>query len=211
MKKSILSLLLLLVAGFVNQATAQEIIQGAAIEFEEEVHNYGNVPFEGNGTFAFVFKNTGTEPLIISNAKGSCGCTVPTWPQEPIAPGKTAKIDVTYDTKRVGEINKSVTIMSNAVNEPVKVVRITGTVLPQPVEEGAPAVPPAVEKVEVPALEIAPKLEETTEVVQLTKAEIKAQAKAAKAQAKAEKKAAKEKAKADKQAAKNAAADKVNG
>lgn len=210
MKKSILSLLLLLTAGFVNQATAQEIVQGAAIEFEEDVHDYGNVPFEGNGTFAFVFKNTGTEPLIISSAKGSCGCTVPTWPQEPIAPGKSAKIDVTYDTKRVGEINKSVTIMSNAVNEPVKVVKITGTVLPQPVQEGEAVVAPVLEKAEVPAAELAPKLEEVKEDVPMTKAEIKAQEKAAKAQAKAEKKAAKAQAKAEKQAAKDAAKDKVN-
>jgi hypothetical protein len=70
--------------------------------------------------------------LIISNAKGSCGCTVPEWPKEPIAPGAKATIKVKYDTKRPGAINKSVTITSNAVNEPTKVIRIKGNVLPAP-------------------------------------------------------------------------------
>jgi hypothetical protein len=70
--------------------------------------------------------------LIISNAKGSCGCTVPTWPREPLAPGATAQITVKYDTKRPGAIAKSVTITSNAINEPTKVIRIKGTVSAAP-------------------------------------------------------------------------------
>lgn len=202
MKKSILSILMLVVAGITTSAVAQEIIQGAAIEFEEDIHNYGDVPHGGNGTFAFVFKNVGTEPLLITNAKGSCGCTVPTWPQEPIAPGKTASIDVTYDTQRVGAINKSVTIMSNAVNDPVKVIQIAGTVLPAVVvEEVAPSVEEILPAVEAPKVEM---IVEKVEEVPMTKAEMKAADKAAKAAAKEEKKAAKAKAKADKAASKAA-------
>lgn len=130
-----------------NTATAQEVqIQsGAKIEFVKETHDYGNVKYGGNGTCTFNFTNTGNAPLIISNAKGSCGCTVPEWPKEPIAPGAKGTITVKYDTKRSGLINKSITITSNAVNEPTKILRIKGNVAPQPegtspvTEGGAPA------------------------------------------------------------------------
>lgn len=119
-----------------NSVMAQEVTQdGAAIEFEKDVHDYGTIKNGADGTCTFDFKNTGNQPLIISNAKGSCGCTVPSWPKEPINPGQTATITVKYDTKRTGAINKSVTITSNAVNEPTKVLRIKGNVLPKP--EGA--------------------------------------------------------------------------
>lgn len=137
MKKVILSFLLAFVSiAYTNVASAQ-IETGAKIEFKKETHDYGTVKFGENGDCTFEFKNTGNEPLIISNAKGSCGCTVPDWPKEPIAPGETGKITVHYDTQRAGAINKSVTINSNAINEPIKVIRIKGNVLPQP-ETGAP-------------------------------------------------------------------------
>lgn len=120
-----------------NTVTAQEVANGAQISFTKETHDYGTIKNGANGTCTFEFKNTGNAPLILSNAKGSCGCTVPTWPKEPIAPGATGVISVKYDTKRQGAINKSVTITSNATNEPNKVIRIKGTVLPAP-ENGTP-------------------------------------------------------------------------
>ena len=194
MKKSILSLLVLAFAAVTSSAIAQEVRQGAVIEFEKDVHDYGDVAYKGNGTYSFVFSNTGTEPLMISNAKGSCGCTVPSWPKEPIAPGASAKIDVTYDTKRVGAISKSVTITSNAVNTPVKVIRIKGNVLAQePVAEPAPVVEAA--PVADAVAEAVPVIEEVGEVAPLTKKQIRAQKKAEKKrlrkEAKAKKKAAK--------------------
>lgn len=198
MKNSILSLVLIFAGGITTTAVAQQLIQGAAIEFEQEVHDYGNIPQGANGTYSFVFTNTGTEPLLISNAKGSCGCTVPTWPQEPIAPGASAKLDVTYDTQRIGAISKTVTINSNAVNEPIKVIRIAGNVL-APDSEGA-----QIEVVEeVIAAEVQPV--EIIEVVEvpLTKEQIKAAEKAEKAAAKAEKAATKAAAKEAKKAAKS--------
>lgn len=137
MKKVLFSLAVLFVAALGTTAVAQEVASGAKIEFDKEVHDYGTVEYGGNGQSTFTFTNTGTSPLIISNAKGSCGCTVPSWPKEPIAPGKTGTITVKYDTKRPGAINKSVTITSNASNEPTKVIRIKGTVSPQP-ENGTP-------------------------------------------------------------------------
>lgn len=105
MKKALFSLLMIFAAG-VATSFAQEVKNGAQIEFEKEVHDYGTIENGANGQCTFNFKNSGNAPLIISNAKGSCGCTVPSWPKEPIAPGASAKITVKYDTKRAGAINK---------------------------------------------------------------------------------------------------------
>jgi hypothetical protein len=118
---------------FSSQVNAQTpVVTGPAISVDKEVHNYGTVPYGGNGTCEFKVTNTGTEPLILSKCKGSCGCTVPTCEPNPIAPGASTNISVKYDTKRPGPIDKSVSIHSNAVNEPVMVVRIKGTVEPDP-------------------------------------------------------------------------------
>lgn len=138
MKKLLFSLVALFAfMASVNKTIAQQVDSGAKITFAKEVHDYGTIKYGADGTCTFEFKNTGNEPLIISNAKGSCGCTVPVWPKEPIAPGAKGTITVKYDTKRSGDINKSVTITSNAVNEPSKVIRIKGNVLPAP-EDGTP-------------------------------------------------------------------------
>jgi hypothetical protein len=109
----------------------------AAITFDKEVHDYGNVKNGGDGSCVFTFTNTGTEPLMITSAKGSCGCTVPQWPTEPIAPGATGTINVRYDTMRTGPFEKMVTVMSNASNEPTKVLKIKGVVA-APVEGASP-------------------------------------------------------------------------
>lgn len=135
--KNTIFLCALFLMGMVNQVNAQEVQNGPQITFEKEVHDYGKIKQGANGVVEFTFTNTGNAPLILSNAKGSCSCTVPSWPKEPIAPGKSATIQVKYDTKRVGSINKSVTITSNAVNEPTKVIRIKGYV-EAPSENGTP-------------------------------------------------------------------------
>lgn len=136
MKKAILTfgMMLLAVMAFeVNaQATAAPAakaiqVGGAEISFEKEVHDYGVMEQNGNGQCEFVFTNTGTEPLLITNARGSCGCTVPEWPREPIAPGASSAIKVKYDTKRIGLINKSVTITSNGETS-TKIIRIKGEI-----------------------------------------------------------------------------------
>tara|TARA_B100000678_G_C17793164_1_gene335734 strand:- start:60 stop:500 length:441 start_codon:yes stop_codon:yes gene_type:complete len=136
MKKILLGLAFLL--GIIFQATAQENVGGAELQFEKEVHDFGTLNQGGDASTEFVFTNTGTEPLVISNARGSCGCTVPEWPREPIAPGAQAAIKVKYDSKRVGPINKSVTITSNASNAPTQVIRIKGNIKATPKEETMP-------------------------------------------------------------------------
>jgi len=141
MKKGMLFMTLMVSALFGFQAAAQEVVQGPAITIDKETHDYGNISYEANGECEFTITNSGTEPLIITGARGSCGCTVPTYPQEPIAPGQSAVIKVTYDTKRPGPFTKSVTVTSNASNEPTKTVYIKGNVAPKP--EGAAPVAPA--------------------------------------------------------------------
>lgn len=133
MKKAILSLGLL-VAGMIGfNSFAQEVGgSGPVITIDKEVHDYGTIEQGGNGECVFVVTNTGNEPLVIQMCKGSCGCTVPSCPKEPIAPGASAKITVKYDTSRVGPINKTVTITSNATNEPSKMIRIRGDVKAKP-------------------------------------------------------------------------------
>jgi len=114
--------------GLGTAAMAQGGASGPIITIDKEVHDYGTIPQNADGACIFTVTNTGNEPLIISRCKGSCGCTVPQCSADPIAPGAKSEISVVYDTKRVGPINKSVTITSNATNEPTKVIRIKGTV-----------------------------------------------------------------------------------
>ena len=95
MKKLILSVSVVLFAFLASQAqeAAPAVNPNAAeMVFEKEIHDFGTFKQGGDGTYLFKFKNTGKEPLIISNAKGSCGCTVPSWPKEPIMPGKSGEI-----------------------------------------------------------------------------------------------------------------------
>ena len=104
---------------------------GPKIEFKEETINYGEVEKgKDDGIRVFEFTNTGDAALIIKNAKSSCGCTVPEWPKEPIAPGKKGKIKVQYNMNP-GPISKTITIESNAVNQQNGMValRIKGNVV----------------------------------------------------------------------------------
>lgn len=98
--------------------------------FAKTVHDYGTIKQGANGDCEFTFTNKGKEPIVLNNVRSSCGCTVPQWPREPILPGKSGSIKVTYDTKRMGPINKSVTVLSDAANSSV-VLMITGNIVAQ--------------------------------------------------------------------------------
>lgn len=149
MKKTLLSLAFgTLFIGAYAQENAKPVGgSGPMISVDKEVHDYGTIPQGANGTCEFVVTNTGDAPLILTQCKGSCGCTVPKCDTEPIKPGQKTTITVKYDTKRVGPINKSVTISSNATNTPEKIVRIKGTVEASaetptsPVKEQSPMAP----------------------------------------------------------------------
>ena len=112
-------------------------------KFKEETHDFGTVVEGPQAECDFEFKNVGKSPIIISEAHGSCGCTVPKWPTEPILPKHKGIIHVTYNTTgRVGNISKDVFITSNAQQSPMK-LHITGTVKAKKVEiTQAPAPPP---------------------------------------------------------------------
>lgn len=139
MKKLIISLTLMVfaTAGLMaqDQAVQAPVNPNAPeISFEKVVHDYGTIYQGADGTCEFKFTNTGKEPLILNKPQSSCGCTVPTWPQEPILPGKSDKITVTYATHNVGPINKTVTVTSNAKTNRV-VLSIKGNVIAKPTEK----------------------------------------------------------------------------
>ena len=97
--------------------------------FDTETIDYGTVAHNAEGKREFVFTNNGNKPLIITNTQGSCGCTVPTTPKEPIAPGAKGVIGVKYATDRIGAFTKTVTVTSNAEGQASKVLTIKGVVL----------------------------------------------------------------------------------
>ncbi|MCG9791447.1 DUF1573 domain-containing protein [Flavobacterium algicola] len=104
-------------------------VNGAGMVFENETIDYGTIAHNADGNRQFVFTNNGTKPLIITNTQGSCGCTVPTTPKEPILPGGKGSIGVKYATDRVGPFTKTVTVTSNAEGQAIKTLTIKGTVL----------------------------------------------------------------------------------
>lgn len=99
-----------------------------SIKFDEMEYKWGTINQGDKMTHIFKFKNTGNAPLIISNAKGSCGCTVPEWPKAPVAPGKEGEMKVVFDSHgKQGPQTKTVTVTANTVPQQV-VLKITGEV-----------------------------------------------------------------------------------
>ena len=106
-------------------------IGGAEISFDKETHDYGQLEQHANGECVFVFTNTGTQPLKITKAKGSCGCTVPQWPKQPIPAGGSGEIQVQFDSSnKPGMQNKVVTITANTESK-VKKLLIRAQVNPR--------------------------------------------------------------------------------
>lgn len=119
----------------VAQAQTTEAVSqpadGPAISFEATTLDYGVIEKGADPYRVFTFTNAGTAPLVIKHAKGSCGCTVPTYPKEPIGPGESGEIKVRYDTNRMGKFNKRITLTTNAGEEQV-MLYIQGEVVAQP-------------------------------------------------------------------------------
>ena len=134
MKKVIYLLGIMLFMAGAAKAQDENVQTGAEIEFERVVHDYGDVPYNGNGECEFRFTNTGDAPLLIQKPKSSCGCTIPSWPDKPIFPGESEVIKVTYRTNRAGNFNKTITVTSNAIKNSTVVLHIKGRVLDQPTE-----------------------------------------------------------------------------
>jgi len=126
MKKISLLLALALVVLTQGFVSAQGVLT-----FEKEVHDFGTLPQGVPATYEFVVKNTGNEPVLISNVQASCGCTTPEWSKDPILPGKTAVIKAGYNAAALGAFNKALTITSNA-NPTTQTLFIKGVVEVKP-------------------------------------------------------------------------------
>lgn len=137
----------LLIAGFAFLGLTSMYAQGEVeqevnpnapeIVFEKDLMEYGTIPQGADGNRTFVFTNTGKEPLILTNVKASCGCTTPKWTRNPVAPGEKGEIVVHYDTNRMGQFHKTITVQSNAKSS-TKMLTIKGTIEPK---ETAPTTP----------------------------------------------------------------------
>lgn len=123
MKYMIKIIIILVAVSFSFQGFAQdEEENGPKIKFEEQQHDFGDVQQGKKLSHKFSFKNTGNEPLILNNVLTTCGCTVTEWPKDPVQPGKSAEIEVKFNTAgRMGKQNKVITIISNAVSPQTRI------------------------------------------------------------------------------------------
>lgn len=147
-------LLLVLACGFTVALQAQETAaepaavateattDGPQMTFETLEIDYGTIERDSDPFRVFKFKNTGTEAALITNARGSCGCTVPSYSKAPIPAGEESEVKVRYDTHRLGKFRKRVTLTTNVGTDPI-ILTIKGEVLPKPAE---PAATPAGEQ-----------------------------------------------------------------
>lgn len=103
-----------------------EFVDGPKIQFEKTTHDFGANPQGTPVSCEFIFKNVGTEPLVLQNVKASCGCTTPFWPKEPIMPGQESKIEAKYNMARAGNFSKTitVTVKPKAEGETPEVIRL---------------------------------------------------------------------------------------
>jgi len=119
----------------------QENPNAGEFKFDVETYDFGTIKQGESVTYDFNFSNVGKEPLIISEAHGSCGCTVPVWPKEPLKKGDKGQIKVTFNsTGKMGMQDKTVTITSNAKGGQ-KVLHLKGNVEAPPAAT-APATTP---------------------------------------------------------------------
>lgn len=128
MKKLVFLLGFFFIFSLAAKSQTSTKVDGPVITFEKMEHDYGTIQQGADGNCEYKFKNTGNEPLIISDVRKSCGCTTPTWSKEPILPGKSGVIKVGYDTNRIGAFTKTITVISNATNPSVE-LKFMGNVL----------------------------------------------------------------------------------
>lgn len=139
MKKLTLSIVLIML--LVSVASAQSRTTRAAsgvpqkgprIEFSQRIFNFDTIKTGKDISCTFLYKNVGNEPLIISDARASCGCTTPSYSSKPLMPGQTGQIKVTYNSAIPGPFLKTVVVISNAINNQRQVLRIKGIAIENP-------------------------------------------------------------------------------
>jgi uncharacterized protein (DUF58 family) len=129
--KKLAILISLFVFAVAFTTSAQDTGSAAVISFKENSIDFGDIVEGQKVEHTFVLTNSGKSPLIISNVAATCGCTVPSWPKEPVAPGKSAEIKVSFNSAgKMGKQNSVVRIYSNA-SEPIEKVSLISNVLPK--------------------------------------------------------------------------------
>ena len=128
MKRSLSILWMFSLVLFGSSAVAQ-----GELKFEKETHDFGSLNEGTNAVHEFKFKNTGSQPIVISHVQASCGCTTPDWSKDPVLPGKSGFIKAAYNSAgRPGAFSKTITVTSNAAT-PSKVLTIKGVVENKPI------------------------------------------------------------------------------
>lgn len=125
---TIFAVALLATAVSCSQSNNGQNKKAAEISFAEAEHDFGTIDQNSIAEYAFVYKNTGKEPLIVSNVQTSCGCTVPDWTRDPVKKKGSGVVKVHYNTHAIGNFSKTITVYSNANNSPVT-LKIKGTVV----------------------------------------------------------------------------------
>jgi hypothetical protein len=132
MKESALSILLFVItflSSVAQQDGSKKPLSLAEINFSEKVYEFGDIQQGESVSKKFTFRNTGTEPLMILNVQTTCGCTATDWPKQPLAPGDSSLLTVTFNSaNKAGRINKIVTVYTNG-QKPEERLKITGNVL----------------------------------------------------------------------------------
>lgn len=135
--KNLICLLALLCIGITTSLQAQDakavptsftVEETAAVSWDAKVFEFGEIPQNIPAVAEFMITNNSDKPLIIQSAKGSCGCTVPNYSDQPIPSGESTTITATYNAKKKGNFQKNVTVKTNLSDQPT-VLKIKGTVL----------------------------------------------------------------------------------
>ena len=137
MKKLVFTLFLAVISVMAFSQDDPSGKKGPVMTFESMTVDYGTIEQNADPLRIAKFTNTGDEPLIITNARGSCGCTVPVWPKEPIMPGESSTIEIRYATNRIGQFSKTVRISTNEENDG-HTITVKGKVLKKEEMEGVP-------------------------------------------------------------------------
>jgi len=129
--------------------TTVAFAQKGVVKFVKEAHDFGKIEQGKPATFTFEFTNTGTEPVVIAEARPSCGCTTPDWTKSAVLPGQKGYVKATYNAASMGQFSKTVTVVSNAERSTIYLT-LTGEVVPgkdaQASTAEAPVAAPAIEK-----------------------------------------------------------------
>lgn len=108
-------------------------INADTIMFDKTINDFGDIPYQGDGSTVFTFYYCGDSIAYLKNVRASCGCTTPDWPKDTLYPGDSAVIKVKYDTKRVGNFNKYIYVTTSLYPDQLKLI-IKGKVGPKPTQ-----------------------------------------------------------------------------